>query len=254
MKKRIFGHVTQTGAKLLLSVFALLLILTGCDFPTPTPPDGQEPTGTEQPTEPEEVVTAPNKEGDFDSFTAFSYTVYLNSFEEFKHFYRDTYLKYFSNSALMVDTAALNCKDVQYYFLCSAPEGLENMSRLFEIGPHDRSINLNLSIRNPSYGEIESDSPFIPFGDIGDSQSEEANPEWIPVTVCCQLDRYFSEEDFQSATVEKRQPSGGIITSAGYGVVLQGECLATLKLPVGLDPELEAELIDLLVDALVFMK
>ena len=39
MKKRIFRHVTQTGAKLLLSVFALLLVLTGCDFPTPTPPE-----------------------------------------------------------------------------------------------------------------------------------------------------------------------------------------------------------------------
>ena len=49
MKKRIFKHATQTGAKLLFSILALLLVLTGCNVPTP--PQEEFPTGTEQPTD-----------------------------------------------------------------------------------------------------------------------------------------------------------------------------------------------------------
>ena len=41
MKKRTFRRVTQTGAKLLLSILALLLVLTGCNVPTP-PSEGSE--------------------------------------------------------------------------------------------------------------------------------------------------------------------------------------------------------------------
>jgi hypothetical protein len=49
MKKRIFKHATQTGVKLLFSLLALLLVLTGCNVPTP--PQEELPTGTEQPTD-----------------------------------------------------------------------------------------------------------------------------------------------------------------------------------------------------------
>ena len=49
MTKHIFKRATQTGAKLLFSILALLLVLTGCNVPTP--PQEELPTGTEQPTE-----------------------------------------------------------------------------------------------------------------------------------------------------------------------------------------------------------
>ena len=76
MKKRNFRHATQTGVKLLFSIMALLLFLTGCNVPTPTPsedpttpPNTQETElPTEQPTEKpiekptEEVTAAPEVE------------------------------------------------------------------------------------------------------------------------------------------------------------------------------------------------
>ena len=55
MKKRNFRHVTQIGVKLLFSIMALLLVLTGCNTPTPNPPEDPTtpppPQETEQPTE-----------------------------------------------------------------------------------------------------------------------------------------------------------------------------------------------------------
>ena len=50
MKTHIWKRMTRDGAKLLFSILALLLVLTGCNVPTPTPPE-PETTGTELPTE-----------------------------------------------------------------------------------------------------------------------------------------------------------------------------------------------------------
>jgi hypothetical protein len=151
----------------------------------------------------------------------------------------------------MIDISDLNCKNVQYHFMCEAPKGLDTLETLLEVGVRERSIWVSFDIRNPFFDEVENYSPWIPFGDPGDSETVDSNPEWISVSVSCPLDKFFTKEDFQNASEIKLQRTGD---QTCYKVILQEETLATIILPKELELELENELIKSLTEHLAFLE
>ena len=115
MKKHIWKRMTATEAKLLFSILALLLVLTGCNVPTPTPPAEPEATGTEQPTEEptelpteqptEEVTTAPEPvEARYDIFHA----LLEKSYTEKQEFEGEIYVEALFNSGYFLDVTIEN--------------------------------------------------------------------------------------------------------------------------------------------------
>ena len=117
MKKRIFKHATQTGAKLLFSILALLLVLTGCNVPTP--PQEEVTTGTEQPTE--EVTTEQdhNTEDVIDEpyedkvFVPTDTMMLFDTFDNIKGFFT-VYRESNSGTMVVIDPTKLDGKATQW--------------------------------------------------------------------------------------------------------------------------------------------
>ena len=109
MKKRIFKHATQTGARLLFSILALLLVLTGCDFA------------------PFKKVELPHNVG------ADGDEVYheFSTLEEIGQFYED-YKKNNAGAFVLVDPQKIGAKDF-YFGFCGSFKTLEDGTKSTKI-------------------------------------------------------------------------------------------------------------------------